>query len=65
MTWYDEMTWCEGCGAEITWGPVLVKGRTYCCRDCSQGILCACGERMEYNEEQRFIKGSYSPAELA
>lgn len=21
MTWYDEITWCDGCGVEITWGP--------------------------------------------
>ncbi len=41
MTWYDEMTWCDGCGVEITWGPVLVDRRIYCCRECSQGIpLC-------------------------
>jgi hypothetical protein len=65
MTWYDEMTWCDGCGAEITWVPVLADEGKYCCRDCSQGIQCACGERMEFDEEQRFIKESYSPADLA
>jgi hypothetical protein len=53
MTWYEEMTWCDGCGVEITWAPVVVEGRTYCCRDCSQGLLCICGERMELDEEQR------------
>ena len=65
MTWYDEMTWCDGCGAEITWGPVLVEGRTYCCHDCSQGMLCDCGEGMELDEGQRSTKESHSPAELA
>ena len=64
MTWYDEMTWCEGCGVEITWGPVLVEGCRYCCHDCFQDILCACGERMEIDEEQRYTKESYSSAEL-
>ena len=65
MTWYEQMIWCDGCGAEITWGPVLVEGNPYCCRDCSQGVLCACGERMEFDEDQRLVKESYSPAELA
>ena len=53
MTWYDETTWCDGCGVEITWVPVQIDRRTYCCRECSQGIPCACGERMELDEEQR------------
>jgi hypothetical protein len=65
MTWDDEMTWCDGCGAEITWGPVLVEGLRHCCFDCSLGILCACGERMEIDEEQRSIIESYSAAEPA
>ncbi len=62
MTWYDEMTWCDGCGVEITWGPVLVDRRIYCCRECSQGIPCACGERMELDEEQRSIGVASTPA---
>ncbi|UCD99046.1 MAG: hypothetical protein JSV42_19260 [Chloroflexota bacterium] len=53
MTWYDKVVWCDGCGAEITWGPVLVAKRPYCCRDCSQGYPCKCGERMELDDEQR------------
>ena len=63
MTWYEEMVWCDGCGAEITLGPVLAEGYKYCCRDCSQGILCRCGERMEFNEELRLVKEPYSPAQ--
>jgi hypothetical protein len=59
MAWYDEMTWCDGCGVEITWGPVLTDRRTYCCRECSQDIPCACGERMELDEEQ-WSKGAAS-----
>ncbi len=55
MTWYDEMTWCDGCGVEITWGPVLVEGRIFCCLECSKGIPCRCGERMELDEEQRAV----------
>ena len=62
MTWYDEITWCGGCGVEIAWGPVLVDRRTYCCRECSQGIPCACSERMELDEEQRSIGAASTPA---
>jgi hypothetical protein len=63
MTWYEEMTWCDGCGAEITYGPVLNAGRSYCCHDCSLGILCSCGERMDLDEEMRPSNSTYSPAE--
>ena len=55
MTWNDETTWCDGCGVEITWGPVLVDKRTHCCQDCAQGIPCQCGERMEMNDERRNV----------
>ena len=62
MTWREEMTWCDGCGAEITWGPVLDDGRKFCCHDCCLGILCACSERMEMDEEQRPGNETYSHA---
>jgi hypothetical protein len=26
MTWYDEMTWCDGCGVEITGYPCWQTG---------------------------------------
>ena len=51
MTRYDEVTWCDGCGVEITWGPVLVDSRAYCCRECSHGIPCRCGERRHCSAE--------------
>ena len=53
MTWYEEMTWCDGCGVEITWGPLVIETRAYCCQDCAQGYPCACDERMEMEEESR------------
>lgn len=33
---------CDGCGVEITWAPLLVKGRQYCCQDCAEGRPCQC-----------------------
>lgn len=65
MTWYDEMTWCDGCGVEITWGPVMVADRVYCCRDCAQGIPCTCGERMEMDDEMRNPGAESAPAQTS
>jgi hypothetical protein len=62
VAWYEDTTWCDGCGVEITWGPVLAEGLTYCCRDCSHGYSCACGERMELDEEQRSVESASTPA---
>jgi hypothetical protein len=44
---------CDGCGVEITWSPIVVNDRQYCCIDCSQGLPCTCGERMEEEDEYR------------
>ncbi|HJW91573.1 MAG TPA: TRASH domain-containing protein [Anaerolineales bacterium] len=59
----DETVWCDGCGTEITWGPIVVQKRRYCCPDCSEGLKCDCGVRMEIVEENH---GSQpSPFELS
>lgn len=62
MTWYEEMTWCAGCGVEITWGPALVENRAFCCQDCAHGYACACGERMEIDEEMRNSGAESTPS---
>ena len=49
----EDTVWCDGCGAEITWGPIAVRNRIYCCWECAQGISCECGERMEIEDENR------------
>jgi hypothetical protein len=33
---------CDECGAEITWTPVVIDGRSYCCHDCGVGLECDC-----------------------
>jgi hypothetical protein len=53
MTWNNETVWCDGCGVEVTWGPVVVGERIYCCQDCAQGIPCECGALMEMDDERR------------
>jgi hypothetical protein len=47
----DDTIWCDGCGVEITWGPILVRKRRYCCWECAEGRNCDCGVRMEIVEE--------------
>ncbi len=57
MVQYRETIWCDGCGVEILWTPLIEKGLQYCCLDCQQGFGCDCGEILE--EEYR-EKGSQS-----
>jgi len=38
--------WCDECGVEITWTPVVIDHRTYCCHDCAVGLECDC-EQLE------------------
>jgi len=47
MARMEDTVWCDGCGVEILWGPVVTHSREYCCRDCLDGLECKCGERME------------------
>ena len=53
---------CDNCGVEITWAPLVMPGKDplhkfhYCCQDCFQGLACKCGERME--QEERRERGS-------
>ena len=28
MRLYEDITWCDSCGVEITWGPVVIEGRS-------------------------------------
>ena len=34
--------WCDGCGEEITWVPLIKNGCHYCCQDCLDGLPCQC-----------------------
>jgi hypothetical protein len=58
----DKSLICDGCGAEITWGPVVLHDKTgsnqsrncyFCCADCADNRPCQCGERMEFDDETR------------
>ena len=57
MTRYNDLVWCDGCGVEIVWPPLIVGERHYCCEDCLEGLPCMCGERMELYDERRTPAG--------
>jgi hypothetical protein len=47
--------WCDECGVEITWTPVVIDHRRYCCQDCAVGLECDCGRaRAPWEEEGEF-----------
>jgi hypothetical protein len=74
MTKIEGDTFCDNCGVEITWSPVIETGiesstgkfykREYCCQDCFEGRPCNCGERMEMEEERRDLGGSAEDSDL-
>ncbi len=55
----EETIWCNGCGAEITWGGFAIDNHIYCCKDCFNGLPCKCGERMDIDSDRR--SGTSSP----
>jgi len=52
---------CDECGVEITWTPVVIDGRTYCCRDCAIGLECDCAssEPRWMDDSAPFWAGSF------
>lgn len=47
---YTNTVVCDGCGVEVSWTPILVKGRMYCCRECAEGRPCQCDFPPEESE---------------
>ena len=59
MTIIEGTIFCNNCGVEITWSPIVVKGCHFCCRDCLSQLGCECGDRMEFEDERR--QEDYTP----
>jgi hypothetical protein len=59
MSRSEGVIWCDGCGVEINWAPLVkfssgMKEKSdYCCEECYSGFSCQCGERMEMEDEHR------------
>lgn len=52
MVRIEDTVWCDSCGVEITWVPLVVDERDYCCENCYKGFACECNQRME-DEDRR------------
>jgi hypothetical protein len=52
VTPVEHALYCEGCGVEMTWAPILSEGRRYCCAVCARGGECGCGYSVEDEEEE-------------
>lgn len=59
MTIIEGTIFCNNCGVEITWAPIVIKNFHYCCPDCLAHFPCECGDRMEMEDERR--QKAYSP----
>ncbi len=53
MSRLENTIWCDGCGVEITWAPVVRDHQDYCCAQCLAGIRCECDELFELGEDRR------------
>ena len=53
MVLIEDTIWCDGCGVEILWAPLVVEGRHYCCWDCYEGYACRCGGDEDMDDERR------------
>lgn len=58
MSKTENTVYCDGCGVEITWSPVIRGVHDYCCLDCYEGLSCKCGERLEQEDNRRETKAS-------
>ena len=45
--------WCDGCGEEITWVPLMKEGCHYCCQDCLDDLPCKCYRWSEMDLSRR------------
>jgi hypothetical protein len=65
MVYIEGVVFCDGCGVEVAWSPVVVKTLLpgsnllsqrplrYCCQTCADGLPCVCAERMELEDDRR------------
>lgn len=53
MVRIDDTLWCDGCGVEILWAPVIYDRRYFCCEVCCRGEECDCAQRLEEDDQRR------------
>ena len=47
-----EDIFCTNCGVEITWLPLILDSRAYCCQDCLDHLPCECAGVFEIEEDR-------------
>jgi hypothetical protein len=53
MVLIEGTLWCDGCGVEITWAPVISGTEHYCCQSCLEGHECDCAAQQEMEDDRR------------
>lgn len=53
MVRIEDTIWCNNCGVEILWAPLVIGKHDYCCRECYLGLVCECGALEDEDEEHR------------
>lgn len=52
MSNIERTIFCNGCGVEITWSPIIQGERRYCCQDCLHGRGCTCATRQDLDDDR-------------
>ncbi|GAB4582167.1 MAG: hypothetical protein Fur0022_49250 [Anaerolineales bacterium] len=60
MSSIEQAIFCNGCGVEITWAPIIKGERRYCCEDCLHGRGCECATRQDMDDDRRPL--SHAPS---
>ncbi len=53
MSRIENTIWCDGCGEEISWVPLMSGGHHYCCQNCLDGLPCKCYQWSELDLSRR------------
>ena len=56
MTRIEKTVFCDHCGVEITWSPIVIGSRHYCCQDCFDNLKCDCRPAADWEDEGRSNK---------
>ena len=62
MSNIEQTVFCHGCGAEITWAPIVKEHRRYCCQDCLEGRVCECAARQDRDDDRHKNYTSQNPS---
>ncbi len=61
MSRKNNTIWCDGCGEEVHWVPLMKDGCHYCCQDCLEGFPCECYRWSELDLDRRVDLDAENP----